>query len=77
MANGGLLLCSPVQRGNAGKSSEPDTPTNNHWLELIDEHNEPVNLNEIKRARVDKVFRIIYCTNNKDISDDANWAQTV
>ncbi len=47
------------------------------WLELIDEHADPVNLNEMSRARVNSVFPIIYCTNNKNITDDSNWAPCI
>ena len=28
-------------------------------------------------ARVNSVFPIIYCTNNKDIFDDSNWAPCI
>jgi len=69
---GGVVLCVPT-----GKSTESDTPAYNRWLELIDERNEPVAVAEITRARVGTVLPIIYCTNNKDITDDANWAPCI
>jgi hypothetical protein len=36
-----------------------------------------VELEEIARARINTVFPIIYCTNNKDILDIANWAPCI
>lgn len=67
-----MVLCVPT-----GKSTESDTPAYNHWLELIDERNEPVAVAEIMGSRVGTVLPIIYCTNKKDITDDANWAPCI
>ena len=49
----------------------------NRWLELIDERDGVVELEEIKRARVKAVFPIIYCINNKDITDNANFVPCI
>jgi hypothetical protein len=58
---------------SGGKSARDYTQPYIRWLELIDEHDNPVELEEILHARVNSVFPIIYCTNNKDIFDDSNW----
>jgi hypothetical protein len=49
----------------------------NRWLELIDEHEGVVELEELKQARISAVFPIIYCINNKDITDDANFVPCI
>jgi hypothetical protein len=61
-------LTSPT----GGKSARDYTQPYIRWLELIDEHDNPVELEEMLHARVNSVFPIIYCTNNKDICDDLN-----
>ena len=71
----GSFVCTP--RWVGGKSIDDDTPSYNRWLELIDEREEAVDISEISNARVNKVFPIIYCTNNKDITDDSNWAPCI
>jgi hypothetical protein len=55
-----------------GKTND-DTLPYMRWLEMINERDVPVDLKEINHARVNSVFPIIYCINNKDIFDDANW----
>jgi hypothetical protein len=72
---GGVVLCVPIV---PGKSAESNTPAYNSWLELINDCNKPVALVEITHARVGTVLPIIiYCTNNKDITDNANWAPCI
>jgi hypothetical protein len=48
-----------------------------HWLGLIRMREIPLELDEIASARVNSVFPIIYCTNNKDIHDFANWSPCI
>jgi hypothetical protein len=62
---------------SGGKSAGDYTQPYICWLELIDEHDNPVELEEMLHARVDSVFLIIYCTNNKDIFHDSNWAPCI
>jgi hypothetical protein len=59
------------------KAAEEDVHPYVCWLELIDERADPVDLDEMSRARVNSVFPIIYCTNNKNITDDSNWAPCI
>jgi len=50
-----------------------------HWLELIDQQQHPVQLQHMLSANLIFAFQIIYCycINNKDISDDSNWAPCI
>jgi hypothetical protein len=66
-------LTSPSGGKSAGDYTQPYI----RWLELIDEHDNLVELEEMLHARVSSVFPIIYCTNNKDIFDDSNWAPCI
>ncbi len=59
------------------KAAEGDVRPYVCWLKLIDERADPVNLNEMSCARVNSVFPIIYCTNNKNITNDSNWAPCI
>jgi hypothetical protein len=43
----------------------------NRWLELYTEQDGPVSLPEIQQAKLCAMFPIIYCINNKDITDDS------
>jgi hypothetical protein len=45
------------------------------WMQLIAERDPqiPVDLSELKSARIRSVFPIVCCINNKDINDAANW----
>jgi hypothetical protein len=45
------------------------------WMQLIAERDPqiPVDLSELKSARIRSVFPIVRCINNKDINDVANW----
>jgi hypothetical protein len=57
-----------------------DTNISNRWLELYKERDgpdRPVFLPEIKKAKLRAMFPIIYCINNKDITDDNNWAPCI
>jgi hypothetical protein len=64
----------PITTPNKGKTGD----NTNRWLELIEERGDNrLQLEEIVRARVNTVFPIIYCTNNKDIHDIANWAPCI
>ena len=62
---------------SGGKSAGDYTQSYICWLEWIDEHDNSVELEEMLHARVNSVFPIIYCTNNKDIFDDSNWAPCI
>jgi hypothetical protein len=57
-----------------------DTNISNRWLELYKERDgpdRPVSLPEIQKAKRRAMFPIIYCINNKDITDDDNWAPCI
>jgi hypothetical protein len=61
------------------KSSE-GTIISNRWLELYEERDgpdQPVTLPEIQKAKLRAMFPIVYNTNNKDITDDDNWAPCI
>ncbi len=58
------------------KSTGGDLPYN-HWLDLINERNRPVELSEVSHARVNKVFPIVYCTNTKNIDDEDDWVPCI
>jgi hypothetical protein len=62
---------------SGGKSAVDYTQPSIRWLELIDERDNPVELEEMLHARVNSVFPIIYCTNNKDVLADSNWAPCI
>ena len=51
-----------------------DGKMTNRWLELYEKHDSPVSIQDIQKANDRSMLPIIYCTNNKDISDDGNWA---
>ena len=51
-----------------------DGKITNRWLELYEKHDRPVSIQDIQKANDRSMFPIIYCTNNKDINDDGNWA---
>ena len=61
--------------------SAADAEVSNRWLELYEEREGAVTIEEISRARpggpMGKQFPIIRCFNNKDITDDANWAPSI
>jgi hypothetical protein len=54
-----------------------DTPPYVYWFDLIDQQQHPVQLQHMSSAKLNSVFPIIYCFNNKDISDDSNWAPCI
>ena len=45
------------------------------WMQRIAkrDHQKPVDLSELKSARIRSVFPIVSCINNRDITDTANW----
>ena len=49
------------------------------WMQLLAERDpqEPVDLKELKSARIGSVFPIIRCINNKDITNTENWASCI
>jgi hypothetical protein len=59
------------------KAAEEDVRPYIRWLELNDEPADPVDLGGMSRARINSVFPIIYCTNNKNITNDSNWAPCI
>jgi hypothetical protein len=71
------VLPNDLTSPSGGKSAGDYTQPYICWLELIDENDNPVELEEMLHARVNSVFPIIYCTNNKDIFDDSNWAPCI
>ena len=66
---------------SAGQSKSADgNNISNRWLELYFERDgpdRPVSLLEIQKATLHAMFPIIYNTNNKDITDDDNWAPCI
>jgi hypothetical protein len=72
-----LLSHNEISSPSEGKQAGEDTSPYVCWLELIEEHDDPVDLGEMSHERVNSVFPIIYCTNNKNITDDANWAPCI
>ena len=65
-------IASPSEGKNRDERKVPST----RWLEMMD-NRDRLELEEIAHARVNSVFPIIYCTNNKDINDIANWAPCI
>ena len=49
------------------------------WMQLIAERDpqKPVDLSELKSARIRSVFPIVRCINNKDITDPENWESCI
>jgi hypothetical protein len=73
MENSGALdlTTSPTK----GKTCDIDV-TKVIWMQLIAERDPlkpPVDLSELKSARIRSVFPIVRCINNKDITNVANW----
>jgi len=72
MENSGALdlTTSPTK----GKTCDIDV-TKVIWMQLIAERDplKPVDLSELKSARIRSVFPIVRCINNKDITNVANW----
>jgi hypothetical protein len=63
---------------SAGKTTNDNTICPYvHWLELINERDNPIDLDKLRQALINSVFPIIYNTNNKDILDIANWAPCI
>jgi hypothetical protein len=66
---------------SAGQSKSAEgTNISNRWMELYNERDgpdRPVSLPEIQQAKLRAMFPIIYNTNNKDITDDDNWAPCI
>jgi len=65
-------IASPSEGKNRDEREVPST----RWLEMMD-NRDRLELEERAHARVNSVFPIIYCTNNKDINDIANWAPCI
>ncbi len=65
---------SPTKGKGVPSKSFSDKSTYNHWIELINERNGPITLTEVRGAKVNSVFPIMYCINNKDVTNDDNWA---
>jgi hypothetical protein len=72
-----LLPHDDISSPSEGKEAGEDTSPYVCWLELIEGHEHPVDLDEMSHACVNSIFPIIYCTNNKNIMDDANWAPCI
>ncbi len=72
-------ITSPIKgRGKTtGDKTTGKTAPDVHWLEQIDQQQHPVQLQHMSSAKHNSVFPIIYCINNKDISDDSNWAPCI
>jgi hypothetical protein len=66
-------IASPSEGKNRDEREVPST----RWLEMMDNCDNRLELEVIAHARVNSVFPIIYCTNNKDINDIANWASCI
>jgi len=65
----------------AGQSKSTDGKNiSNRWLEVYFERDgpdRPVSLLEIQKVMLHAMFPIIYNTNNKDITDNDNWAPCI
>jgi len=61
-----------------GKAYDDDI-SSIRWMQLLAERDpqEPVDLKELKSARIGSVFPIIRCINNKDITNTENWAACI
>jgi hypothetical protein len=72
---------TPPDDSAAGRSKSAEgTNISNRWLELYKERDgpeRPVSLTEIKEAKIRAMFPIMYNINNKDITDDDNWAPCI
>ena len=69
---------SPVDSPSTGKTSGLTVDDYRaHWLGLIQCRDIILDIDEIANARINSVFPIIYCTNNKDITDMANWSPCI
>jgi hypothetical protein len=66
------------KKGPTGKSCDIDL-SSVCWMQLISEHDpqKPVNLTELKSARIRSVFPIIWCIINKDITSPENWESCI
>ena len=60
-----------------GKIGEDREIPSSRWLDMIKDCEDHLELEEIACARVNTVFPIIYCTNNKDTNDIKNWAPCI
>ncbi len=68
---------TPTKGKGVPLKTSGDDPTYNHWIDLIGEHAGPITLTEVTRAQENAIFPIIYCINNKDVSNDDNWAPCI
>ena len=72
---------TPPNDSVAGRlKSAEGTNISNRWLELYKEQDgpeRPVSLTEIKEAKLRAMFPIMHNINNKDITDDDNWAPCI
>ena len=77
-----VVLCDHAKEKDIASPSEGknrderEVTSSTRWLEMMD-NRDRLELEEIAHARVNSVFPIIYCTNNKDINDIANWAPCI
>ena len=75
MENSGALdITTPSPNKMKGKTRDIDL-TSVIWMKLIAEcyPQKPVDLSELKSARIRSVFPINRCISNKDITNVANW----
>jgi hypothetical protein len=72
--NSPVSITSPSK--GTGKTTG-DIPPYVYWLDLIDQQQHLVQLQHMSSATLNSVFPIMYCFNNKDISDDSNWAPCI
>ena len=61
------------QRVVGGVKNNDGRPIVNRWLRLYQERGGDIELDDLRSARIGTEFPILYCTNNKDINDDANF----
>jgi len=73
---GNTMENTATSRTTTTKSKTCDIDANSViWMQLIAERDpqKPVDLSELKSARIHSVFPIVRCINNKDINNAANW----
>ena len=69
------IYYSTAKNPQKGKSGGDDDYTD-EWTQLLQKHNSSVSLDEMQKSSFHggkSKFPIIYCTNNKDISNTDSW----
>ncbi len=56
-----------------GQKTVQDVETSTRWMELINNHEDPVTMEELIQAQLKTLFPIIRCINNNNITNPENW----